>query len=687
MTIVERFTGGTLIAGLGGGRPGRTVAIAIEARQSGAPASAQGSTTRASGVRAPSRCRCTAPYGCEEEHVSLAMTAAPPTPPDARTRRSLRRALLASGVVCAATAAYAYAASAPNVRVQTAATHLAVVGVPAAVALLQLRRRPADRFARLLLAAAFGLSLTTLAVSGDAVPYSLGRTIVWAVEPALVYLLLAYPSGRLRTTADRTVVWAIAAVAALLYLPTALLVDHFPEPSPWGTCGTACPHNALALTASAPAIVDDLVRPVREALTAALFLVVAGMLAVRAARAAPLGRWALAPVVATAIVRAAAVAGYDLARRRGALSPAGDALGTLFLLSLPLIACGFGAGLAGARFAAASALERLTRRVSTGADVEGLRDELADALGDPAIRIAYRTPGEPDRWVDETGWPVSPLVPGRSRAVTEVSGSGRDVAVEHDELLLLEPGVVEGAASYALALVENHRLVAEAETRLRELEASRARILTVGDQARQRIERDLHDGAQQRLVAVRAALAIESEGIGDEAPHLRALLGRLGEQVELTIDEVRSIARGLYPSLLADHGLVDALRSAGHTAPIAVRVDAHGIGRYSPEIETTIYLVCVEALQNAVKHADGASGVWISLADDGRLRFEIVDDGAGFEPDAVASGSGLLNLQDRATALGGVIAIQSEPGRGTRIAGAIPLGRPSSVAPENGNAR
>jgi hypothetical protein len=360
------------------------------------------------------------------------MTAAPPTPPDARSRRTLRRAALTSGAVCAATATYAYAASAPDVRVRTAAVHLAVVGVPAAVALLQLRRRPADRFARLLLAAALGLSLTTLAVSGDAIPYSLGRTVVWAVEPVLVYLLLAYPSGRLETTADRIVFRTIAVVAALLYLPTALVVDHFPEPSPWGTCGTACPHNVLALTASEPGIVDDLVRPAREALTAVLFLVVGVMLAVRAARAGPLGRWALAPVVVTAIARAVTLGGYDVARRRGTLSPAVDALGTLFLLSLPLIACGFGAGLAGARFAAASALERLTRRVSPDADLEGLRDELADALCDPAIRIAYRAPGESDRWVDETGWPVSPLVAGPSRALTEVSASGRDVAVEHD---------------------------------------------------------------------------------------------------------------------------------------------------------------------------------------------------------------------------------------------------------------
>src|SRR3954453_17625223 len=149
------------------------------------------------------------------------MTAASAMPPGARTRRTLRWAALTSGAICVATAADAYAASAPDVRTQTAAPHLAVVGVPAAVALLQLRRRPADRFARLLLAAAFALSLTTLAVSGDSVPYTLGRCGVLAVGPGLVYLAPAYPTGRLQTTADRTAFGAIAAVAGLLYLPSA----------------------------------------------------------------------------------------------------------------------------------------------------------------------------------------------------------------------------------------------------------------------------------------------------------------------------------------------------------------------------------------------------------------------------------------------------------------------------------
>jgi signal transduction histidine kinase len=609
---------------------------------------------------------------------------------DGRTDRAPLWPALASAALCAATVAFAYTASAPGVEVETAASHAALVTIPAAVALVQLRRRPGDRFALLLLLATPVVALTTLAVSDDAVAYSVGRTVVWLVEPALVYLLLAYPSGRLTSTADRVVAGAVAALALTLYVPTALVAQQFPEPSPWGTCGTACPHNALALTASAPGFVDSVVRPVRELATAVLFLVVCVRLALRVRRAVPLGRWALAPVLATAAMRAVDVTAYNEMRRRGVDSPPFDALGTTYMLSLPLLAVGFAAGLIGARIGGATALERLTRRASAGPGAGGsVRDDLADALGDPAIRVAYRAPtaaGEAGGWVDETGWPLEALAPGPCRTVTEVSAAGRRLAVEHDELLCLEPGVVGGAAAYALAIVENRRLISEGERRLRELEASRARILTVGDQARQRIERDLHDGAQQRLVAVRTTLALEAERLARDGGDLGALLRRLGDEVERTIDEVRSIAHGLYPSLLADRGIADALRAAALAAPIPARVDSDGIGRYSPEIETTVYLVCVEALQNAVKHAHGATAVWISLADDGRLRFEVADDGAGFEPGAVTAGAGLVNLRDRTAAMGGVIVIDSSPGAGTRVVGAIPLERPSPVATEEANA-
>jgi signal transduction histidine kinase len=585
----------------------------------------------------------------------------------------LLRSSLAAVALAAATVAYAYDASAPGERVESAVIHGLMVSVPAAVGLWALRRRPGDRFAGLLLAAALPLSLTTLAVSSDAVAYSIGRTVVWIVEPGLVYLLLAFPSGRLATTADRAVFRVTIVLAALLYLSTILVVRHFPEPSPWGTCGVSCPRNAFAVTAADPGVVGSVVRPVREVLTVGVFLAVCAVLSRRMARTVPLGRRALAPVLATAALRAITVAAYDFARLDGPMTGLVDGLGTAFLLTLPLIALGFAAGLLAARVYVASALERLTLRAPADTGSWELQAELAAALEDPALRIAYRAAGNAGRWVDDAGRPVAPLRATAERAVTEVCGSGRVVAVEHDPVLRLEPGIVQGAATYALAMLENERLVAAREAQLRELAASRARIVSVGDQARRRIERDLHDGAQQRLVALRTVLALESERVSADSSRLGTVLAQLGDDVEETIDEVRSIARGLYPSLLAERGLGVALRAAARVAPLATSVEQDGIGRYTPELETTIYFVCVEAMQNAVKHARGASGVRVSLADDGRLRFEVRDDGVGFAADAPTSGSGLTNLRDRVAAVGGVLTVETSPGAGTRIAGAVPV--------------
>jgi len=598
-------------------------------------------------------------------------------------RRTAPPALAFAGLT-AATVAFALTA-APHDVAGAAFLHGAMVAVPAVVGIAVLRRRPADRFATVLLAAAALAALTVLSVSGDALSYSVGRVAIWLLEPALVYLLLTFPLGRLPARAERVVFAAGLAVDGLLYLPTALVARQFPEPAPGTVCGTACPHNAFALTTGDPAIVDNLIRPVREVLTIVVFAAVAVLLARRVRASVPLGRRALAPVLATAVFRALALAGYDVARMSDRSSPVLGVLGPVFMLSLPLIALGFAVGLAGARMYVATALERLTRSARVVTARPRLRAEMAEALEDPSVQIAYRVPGDLDRWVDEAGRSVPPFEARPGRAVTELVASGRTAAVEHDVVLTLEPGIVKGAASYALALFENARLTEEREDQLVELAQSRARIVSVSAQARRRIERDLHDGAQQRLVVLRAHLAFESERVREDSERLADVLERLGDDVEETIDEVRSIAHGIYPSLLADRGLADALRAAAFSAPVRTVVDSDGIGRYDPSVETTVYFACIEALQNAIKHAHGATGVWISLADDGRLAFTVRDDGVGFAAGARSPGAGLTNMRDRVSALGGVLTIDTGRGQGTRIAGVVPVrGARRRAAGQNG---
>jgi signal transduction histidine kinase len=223
--------------------------------------------------------------------------------------------------------------------------------------------------------------------------------------------------------------------------------------------------------------------------------------------------------------------------------------------------------------------------------------------------------------------------------------------------------------------LDNHRLSAQTSSLLREVRESRARIQAAADEERRRIERDLHDGAQQRLVALRIKLELAAERTGGGEGERAVALRGLGGDVEEALDEIRSLARGIYPSPLADRGLVEGLRAAALRNPLPTTVLAAGVQRYSREVESAAYFCCLEALQNAAKHAQGASAAVIDLYDNGALRVEIRDDGAGFDPRAVAGGLGFTSMRDRVAAVGGEIDITSSPGRGTCVTASIPLGR------------
>ena len=578
-------------------------------------------------------------------------------------------------VACVGSVLLAAMAARPDDRALAAVVHGLIVGLPVGIGLAVLGRRPGDRFAWLLVTAGLLLSLTVLAEAHDPVPYSIGRLGVWLVEPLVVYLLLAFPSGRHMTRLDRGVALAAVLLAGLLYVPTALVTPHFPEPNPWATCGVDCPRNAFALTDTQPAVIHDVVRPVREVLTVVLYLVVAAILYRRARSAAPLMRQMLIPVIAVAAVRPLTLGFYFVARGSDPLSSSVEAAGWVYMLSLPVVALGFAAGFLEARIYVGTALRRLALGLREHASRDQVRAGMAEALEDPRLEIFYREAAH--GWVDEDGVPAPQPESGPGRAVTAVRETGRPVAaIVHDEVLSLEPALLEVASAYALVVLENERLLGELRASLRELSESRARILAVGDHARREIERDLHDGAQQRLVALRIRLSMEGERLRGVSSEAAAALEGLGDQVEATIDEVRSLARGIYPPLLSQHGLVEALRGVALDAPVPTTVHADGVGRYSAETEATIYFACMEALQNAVKHADGARGVAISLTDDGRLRFEVRDEGAGFAVDATPAGGGLTNLQDRLGAIGGTLTVESAPGEGTCISGSVPVEAP-----------
>ena len=209
-----------------------------------------------------------------------------------------------------------------------------------------------------------------------------------------------------------------------------------------------------------------------------------------------------------------------------------------------------------------------------------------------------------------------------------------------------------------------------------ELRASRARVVAAADAERRRIERDIHDGAQQRLIALAVNLRVARELAGPEPAESEALLEQIGRDLQDTLQDVRSLAHGIYPPLLLDAGLGPALRAAAARSAISVHVDAPAADRYPPEIEATVYFCCLEALQNAAKHAGDAARVTLRAgAEHGLVFFEVSDDGPGFRPDEQERGAGLQSIADRVGGAGGELSIVSEPGRGTTIAGRVPSSR------------
>ena len=445
-------------------------------------------------------------------------------------------------------------------------------------------------------------------------------------------------------------------------------MQHYPEPAPWSTCGIDCPPNAFAIGHTTPAFVEDVVRPLREVLSALVFLAVAVILAQRTYRAA-----AAAPDA-----RAGARHGHLPRRRarglrRGSrLEPGAaslDALGWVYVLSLGLIALSFAVGMLWRGLYATTALQRLTLGLRPQTTPEALRAALAEALEDPSLQIAYRLPDAPDGWVSETATRVEPPREQQGRILTEVSVNGQRIAaIDTDASLAQDPALLQAAASYALMVLENGRLVRRLTSSVGELSASRARIVAVTDQARRAIERDVHDGAQQRLWR-RIKLALESERLEHEAPQTAAELELLGAEVDETIDEVRAIAHGIYPSVLGDRGLVEALRAAARSTPLSCTVDADGIGRHSQEIESAVYFACVGALANVGREA---TRIVITLWADESLRFEVRDDDPGSPPPDPGQ-AWLDEPLDRLAAVAGELAVEAVPGEGTRVTGSVPL--------------
>lgn len=322
-------------------------------------------------------------------------------------------------------------------------------------------------------------------------------------------------------------------------------------------------------------------------------------------------------------------------------------------------------------------LSDLTARLASAESTEGLLERMVQRLteGTGASRAVLRLDGaSPTIWPPEgADTPEDdeftlPITAGETIVGSVSVLKGRD-----ESLTPTERGLVEDLAGSAGMVLNKMRLDADLAARAEELRVSRRRLVDAQAEERRRLERDLHDGAQQQVVALKVKLGLaqrfaEQEGSGRAAE----LIQEMAADAQAAIDEIRSLGKGIFPPLLASDGLRAALSAGAANAPIPILVDTGDLGRYPREVEAAVYFCVSEAITNAIKYSE-AGRIEVQLTGgDRRLDFVVADDGRGFDPISSAKGSGLVGMRDRLEAVGGSLAVTSSPGRGTRVAGSIP---------------
>ncbi|TDC47986.1 hypothetical protein E1212_22605 [Jiangella ureilytica] len=314
------------------------------------------------------------------------------------------------------------------------------------------------------------------------------------------------------------------------------------------------------------------------------------------------------------------------------------------------------------RFDAVRMVRDHVRAPSPGVTVE---DALRQATGYPSLRVAYWVDDRRE-WVSGDGQPAAELgaddvvLAGHDRTIARV-GAGDAVP----------PELLRAVVAEARPELDNAGLRAAVALQLVEVRESRARIVSAADASRREIEQNLHDGAQQHLVALAVKLGLARRLAGDDSA---ALLDELRTDVQETLTQLRELAHGIYPPLLREHGLGEALRTAAARAVRPTTVDVATARRFRPDTEAAVYFCCLEAMQNAGKHAGLGASVTVRVAETGEgLEFEVADDGAGFDPAATGESHGFVNMRDRLGALGGRLTVDSGPGRGTVVRGTLPV--------------
>jgi signal transduction histidine kinase len=542
-----------------------------------------------------------------------------------------------------------------------------MIGTLIAVGLYAQTNAIQARMGGLLVAVGLYSSLWLLNGSSDRFLFTVGLYGAGLAPTLFAWLVLAHPTGRLSCATERRFLWWTGGALALLWLAVIATSPQPPVKTPLLLCAPHCPGSAVSL-GSAPDAVDVLKAPIL-AVWIAIAVGSAALIGRRVGRAAPPLRRALLPVWSAAIAGAALLLAYLVLRAID--SSAAATVGALYIAVGLVIPLTILLGLSGERLFMGRTLAEFVTQLarSPAADPQAL---LADALGDPSLTIAYPRPGG-TTYVDSSGRPIDSIPAGA--AAVWIERDRRPVAaVLYTAALADQERFVQAAGAAALMRLEQTKLEADLKASIADLTASRARTMDMADAERRRLERDLHDGVQQQLVALRIRLELATETVLEDPTVGKRALASVGRQVDDVLHAVRSLARGIYPSLLTERGLAEALKSAARSTPAPVAVRSIGIGRYAEEVEVAVYFSCIEALQNVLKHAGPDAACTLTLRQDGtRLCFEVRDAGIGFDPAAVQSGNGLGNMRDRVEAVRGTLTVTSSAGHGTSVWGSVPV--------------
>jgi signal transduction histidine kinase len=513
-------------------------------------------------------------------------------------------------------------------------------------------RRPENRFGPLMIAGGFLTLLSCLSSASAELPLTIGQAVDLLPFAVFLHVFLAFPSGRLRGRPERWLVGGGYVIAVGLEIVEMMLGGFYPE-------------NVLTIT-SHPDLAETLSKIQLTAL-AAIGLGGVGLLVARRRSDGPQLRRSSSVLVSSFILALLMLAVTFV---MGAYFHSTAFLTvqrvTFFVVGVTPLA--FLVALLDARLARASVGDLMVELRSDPPPGD-LREPLARALNDPSLTLAYWLP-EYGRWTDQDGHPLELPANDGDRAVTVVDRDGEHLAaLIHDPSLADEPELLDGVSAVAGISLENGRLQAELKARLDELKGSRGRVIAAGQRERKRLERNLHDGAQQRLIALRLELGLLGDRLeGDPASrrdveHARAEIG-------ISLDELRAVARGLHPAVLSGHGLAVALESLAAASPVPVQLTVAVEGRLDEPTEVAAYYVVSESLANVGRHAMADSATVDVARRNGDLVVEIVDDGIGGAD--TERGSGLRGLADRVEALGGRLRVWTPRGGGTRVRAEMP---------------